>query len=452
MRADPAEAQAFLDRHPDVESIQLVITDANGVARGKSVAREELLPMYRDGRNVAGSILALDSRGEDVEETGLVWSAGDADKVCWPVPGRLCVAPWLRRPTAQLVMTMHETNGAPAIADPRHALVRVVDRLAADGYTPVVAAELEFYLVEQDGERIRPARGLVGGQPFPRHDTYGLGKLEEMSPLFDEVYHAAALQGLPARTLMSEYAPGQFEVSLAHRPDALAAADDAVMWKRLVRGVAARHGLTATFMAKPFGDLAGCGLHVHVSLADGEGRNLFAAEDPAGTPLLRHAIAGLVATMPESMAVFAPNANSYRRFRRLSYAPVAPTWGVNNRSVGFRIPSGPPASRHVEHRICGADANPYLAIATVLAALHHGIRGRLDPGPPVDGNGYELPPDPRVPLDWHSALAAADGSTFLNEALGPEFMTVFMAVKRAECDRFNAEPTALDHAWYLKQA
>lgn len=452
MRADPAEAQAFLDQHPDVESVQLVITDANGVARGKSIAREELLPMYRHGRNVAGSILALDSRGEDVEETGLVWSNGDADKVCWPVPGRLRVAPWLRRPAAGLLMTMHETGGAPTAADPRHALARVVERLAADGYVPVVAAELEFYLVEQDGERIRPARGLVGGQPAPRHDTYGLGKLEEMAPLFDEIYHAAAQQGLPARTLMSEYAPAQFEVSLAHRSDALAAADDAVMWKRLVRGVAARHGLTATFMAKPFGNLAGCGLHVHVSLADRDGRNLFAAEDPAGPPLLRHGIAGLVATMPESMAVFAPNANSYRRFRRLSYAPVAPTWGVNNRSVGFRIPAGPPSSRHVEHRICGADANLYLAIATVLAALHHGIARRLDPGPPVTGNGYERPPDPRVPLDWHAALAAAERSTFLNEALGAEFMTVFMALKRAECDRFGAEPTALDHAWYLKQA
>ena len=452
MRADPAEAQAFLDRHPDVESVQLVITDANGVARGKSISREELLPMYRHGRQVAGSILGLDSRGEDVEETGLVWSNGDADKVCRPVPGRLAVAPWLRRPTAQLLMTMHETDGSPCAADPRHALARVVERLAADGYVAVVAAELEFYLVEQDGERIRPARGLVGGQPASRHDTYGLGKLDEMSPLFDELYHAAALQGLPARTLMSEYAPAQFEVSLAHRPDALAAADDAVMWKRLVRGVAARHGLAASFMAKPFGDLAGCGLHVHVSLADRDGNNLFAADDPAGTPLLRQGIAGLVATMPESMAVFAPNANSYRRFRRLSYAPVAPTWGINNRSVGFRVPAGPPPSRHVEHRICGADANPYLAVATVLAGLHHGIREGLDPGPPVAGNGYDLPPDPRVPLDWHAALAAATRSTFLNEALGAEFMTVFMAVKGAECERFNAEPTTLDYAWYLKQA
>ena len=452
MHADPAEAQAFLDQHPDVDAVQLAITDANGVARGKAIAREELLPMYRHGRHVAGSILGLDSRGEDVEETGLVWSSGDADKLCWPLPGRLRVAPWLRRPSAQLLMTMHEADGRPAAADPRHALARVVARLAADGYTAGGGGEPGFYLLETDGDRIRPARGLLGGQPAPRHDTYGLGKLEEMAPLFDELYHAAAQQGLPARTLMSEYAPAQFEVSLAHRADALAAAADAERGTRCGPGGAPRHGLTATFMAKPFGDLAGCGLHVHVSLADAAGRNLFAADDPAGTPLLRQGIAGLAATMAESMAVFAPNANSYRLFRRLSYAPVAATWGVNNRSVGFRVPAGPPDSRHVEHRICGADANPYLAIATVLAGLHHGIRGRLDPGPPVSGNGYELPPDPRVPLDWHAALAAAARSTFLNESLGADFMNVFMAIKRAECERFSAEPTALDHAWYLKQA
>jgi len=451
-RADTQEALGFLAAHPEVEAIEVLITDLGGVARGKSLAREELEPLYRNGRNVAGSILGLDLRGEDVEETGLVWSVGDADKLCLPVPGTLKPAPWLRRPGAQLLMTMHEPDGTPATADPRHALARVVERLEADGLHPVVAVELEFYLVEPDGDAIRPARGLLTGESSQRHDAYGLGKLDEMSPLFDDVYRAARVQALPVRTLMSEYAPGQFEVTLEHKGDALAAADDAIQWKRLVRGVAGRHGRVATFMAKPFGSQAGSGMHVHVSLADAAGRNLFAAEDPAGTPLLRHAIGGMQATMAECMAVFAPNANSYRRFRRQSYAPVAATWGVNNRSVGFRIPSGPPASRHVEHRICGADANPYLAVATVLAGMHHGIVQRLDPGDPVTGNGYELPPDTTLPLNWHAALERAAGSALLKQYLGADFVDVFMAVKRAECERFNAEPTALDYQWYLRLA
>jgi glutamine synthetase len=451
-RADVAEALGFLAQHPQLEAVQILITDLGGVARGKSIAREELETLYRSGRNVAGSILGLDLRGEDVEETGLVWSVGDADQQCWPVPGTLRPAPWLARPAAQLLMTMYDGEGRPATADPRHALSRVVARLAADGLQPVVAVELEFYLVEPDGAGIRPATGLVSGERSTRHDAYGLGKLDEMAPLFDDIYRAARAQGLPVRTLMSEYAPGQFEVTLEHRADALAAADDAVMWKRLVRGVAARHGRVATFMAKPFAALAGSGMHVHVSLAGADGGNLFADPDPSGTPLLRHAIGGMQATMAEGMAVFAPNANSYRRFRRQSYAPVAATWGVNNRSVGFRIPSGPPPSRHVEHRICGADANPYLAVATVLAATHHGIVNGIDPGTPVTGNGYELPPDPSLPLDWHAALARAADSALLNGYLGEDFVRVFMAVKRAECERFNAEPTTLDYDWYLRLA
>jgi glutamine synthetase len=452
MNADPGEAQAFLGQHPDVEAIQVVITDLGGVARGKTIARQELAPLYANGRNVAGSILGLDMRGEDVEETGLVWSNGDADKQCRPVPGTLKLAPWLERPTAQLLMTMYDEDGTPAAADPRHALARVVERLAADGLQPVVAVELEFYLVEPDGAGVKPATGLVSGEPSVRHDAYGLGKLDEMSPLFDDIYRAARTQDLPVRTLMSEYAPGQFEVTLEHRPDALAAADDAIQWKRLVRGVAARHGRVATFMAKPFAGIAGSGMHVHVSLAGADGGNLFASADPAGTPLLRHAIGGMQASMAEAMALFAPNANSYRRFRRQSYAPVAATWGVNNRSVGFRIPSGPPASRHVEHRICGADANPYLAVATVLAGMHHGIVNRIDPGVPVTGNGYELPADPTLPLNWHAALDRLEGSTLLKDALGADFVRVFMAVKRAECERFNSEPTELDYAWYLRLA
>lgn len=452
MRADPAEAERFLAAHPDIEAVQLLITDASGVARGKNIAREELETLYSDGRHVAGSILGLDMRGEDVEETGLVWSTGDADKVCWPVPGTLRPAPWLARPTGQVLLTMHEADGRPAAADPRHALARVLGRLVGDGYRPVVAVELEFYLVEEHGTGIRPATGLMTSERSSRHDAYGLGKLDEMSPLFDEVYRAARVQDLPARTLMSEYAPGQFEVTLEHRSDALAAADDAIQWKRLVRGVAARHGRIATFMAKPFGHLAGSGMHVHVSLAGEDGGNLFASDDPAGTPLLARAIGGLRATLPEAMALLAPNANSYRRFRRLSYAPIAATWGVNNRSVGFRIPSGPAASRHVEHRIAGADANPYLAVAAVLAGMHRGIVAGLDPGPRVTGNGYELPRDETLPLDWHAALARAEAATLLKDYLGDEFVRTFMAIKRAECERFNAQPTELDYGWYLRLA
>src|SRR5512139_1823100 len=200
-----AQAQAFLDANPDIEAVQLVITDASGVGRGKNVAREELAALYTGGRNVAGSILGLDITGEDVEDTGLVWAVGDADQCCRPVAGTLARASWLARPTAQVLGTMFELDGRPAPADPRHVLARVVARLHERGFTPVVAVELEFYLLERDADgRVRPARGLLSGRGSERIQAYGLGRLDDMSPLFDDLYAAARDLGLPVRTLMSE--------------------------------------------------------------------------------------------------------------------------------------------------------------------------------------------------------------------------------------------------------
>jgi len=225
--------------------------------------------------------------------------------------------------------------------------------------------------------------------------------------------------------------------------------DEAILFKRAVRGIAARHGCVACFMAKPFAERAGSGMHLHASLADARGRNAFAAEDPAGTIELRHAIGGLKATMADGMAVFAPNANSYRRFRAMSYAPVAATWGVNNRSVSLRVPAGPPSSRHVEHRVAGADANPYLVAALVLGAMLKGIEERIDPGPAVQGNGYEQGPRGELPTQWHAALEQAARSPFVADTLGADFLAVFLAIKMQECEKFGALVSDRDYEWYL---
>lgn len=449
-----AELQVFLDRHPDIEGVQVFLTDASGVGRGKNIRRGELASLFAHGRNVAGSILGLDVTGADVEATGLVWETGDADKLCRPVPGTLVPAPWLPR-TGQLMLSMYELDGTPAAADPRHALARACARIEALGYRAVFACEVEFFLLRQrdDGELV-PA-GTGGAQRVgerDRIDAYGLTRLDDLAPVFADVFAAAAAQGLPAGTLMSEYAPGQFEITLQHRDDALRAMDEGVEFKRLLRGVAARHGLIATFMAKPFTDRAGSGAHLHLSLADAAGRNVFADEAPEGTPLLRQAIAGLKATAAESFLAFAPNGNSYRRFRQQSYAPVAANWGVNNRSVSLRVPAGPPASRHVEHRFCGADANLYVAAAAVLAGAAHGIEQSLDPGPPVTGNGYRAAADAQDPLPqtWQQAIARARDSAFLREALGEGFHRTWLAIKEQECAAWGAEVTQTDRAWYLR--
>jgi glutamine synthetase len=448
--ADQAELDAFLSANPDVEAVQIMITDPSGVLRGKSVRREELDRIFDSGRQVAGSILGLDITGEDVDDTGLVWDTGDADMCARPLAGTLVRAPWLAAPTGQVMLTMYDGRGAPAAADPRHALVRAADSLAARGLVPVLACEIEFYLLrEEAGGRLVPAGGGRAGERR-KIDAYSLQRLDDLAPLFDDVYRAARAQGLPAGTLMSEYSPGQFEITLHHRADALRAVDEAVMFKRLLRGVAQKHGHIACFMAKPFTARAGSGLHLHLSLADAAGDNRFASEDPAGTPLLRQAIGGMKAVMAESLAIFAPNANSYRRFVSKSYAPVAPIWGINNRSVSLRVPAGPPASRHIEHRIAGADANLYLAAAAVLGAAAYGIEHRIDPGPPVEGNGYAQPGERTLPAGWREALVAAEGSAFLRDTFGAEFLKIFLAIKNQECARFSAEVSELDYAWYLR--
>ena len=444
------ELDTFLAAHPDVDAVQIMITDPSGVLRGKTVRRSELARIYDNGRQVAGSILGLDITGKDVDDTGLVWDTGDADMTARPLAGTLVRAPWIAAPTGQVLLTMFDRNGGPAAADPRHALVRAVERFTQRGMNPVVACELEFYLLQQraDGSLVPAGGGRASERG--KIDAYSLQRLDDLAPLFDEVYRGAVAQGLPAETLMSEYAPGQFEITLRHRADALRAVDEAVMFKRVLRGAAQKHGLIACFMAKPFTERAGSGLHVHVSIENAQGENLFGSDDPAGTPLLRHAIGGMKAAMAESMAVFAPNANSYRRFVSQSYAPIAPIWGINNRSVSLRVPAGPKASRHIEHRICGADANLYLAVAAVLGAAGRGMGGAVDPGPPVEGNGYAQAGERTLPRTWRESLDLAARSEFLAGALSPEFLKIFLAIKEQEFARFSVEVSELDYAWYLR--
>lgn len=451
---DASEAERWLAEHPETEAFHAFLTDISGVQRGKVLRREELARAFAEGRPLPGSILGLDITGADVEETGLVWEDGDADRVCRAVPGSLVAMPWAATPSAQFLLTSEEADGSGSPGDPRQALARVVERFRPLGLAPVVAVELEFYLMDlkaAEAGRPQAPRGEGGWQPR-QLQAYLMQDLEDFAPFLDALYAGARTMGLPVRTLISEYAPGQLEVVLQHQPDALKAADHAILYKRLVKGTAARLGYAATFMAKPYAQFSGSGMHLHVSLADETGGNAFASDDPTGGPLLKSAIAGLKETMADAMGIFAPNANSYRRFRRNSYAPLAPTWGVNNRTVSLRIPAGAPETRHLEHRVAGADANPYLALAAVLAGMHKGIVEELDPGPAVTGNGYADLPPAALPTDWYRATERTGASRFLQDYLGPRLMEIFTAIKTAEIDRFMSQPSELDYAWYLRQA
>lgn len=448
-----AEAEAFLAAHPEIEAIDLVLHDANGIGRGKIIRRHELLGFYKSGRHLPISILGLDICGEDVHETGLIWDQGDGDLRAWPVPGSLVPLHGTSPARAEVLMCMYGLDGKPMTSDPRHALQRQVDALAAEGLVPAGAFELEFFLLANergpDG-RVQPARDVLDGRASSKTEVYSVDHLHGMLPLFSDIYAGAAAAGIKAETMISEYAPGQYELTLHYREDVMQAADDLMRLKRIVRAQARSHGVTACFMAKPVEQYAGSGMHFHVSMLDGAGRNVFVeAVEGVWSETILHALGGLRETMAESMLVFAPHANSWRRFVGQSYAPVSPSWGVNNRSVALRIPAGDIKARRIEHRPAGVDANPYLVAATVLAGIRKGLAEKIDPGPETTGNGYEGAEAGMMPVDWRGAIEAARGSGFLRDALGEDMHRTFVAIKAAEYARVAATISEVDFDLYL---
>lgn len=451
--ATVAEAEAFLEAHPEIEAFDIVLHDSNGIGRGKIVRRHELLPIFRSGRHMPISILGLDICGEDVHETGLIWDQGDGDVRAWPIPGTLVPLHGTNPPRGEVFLSQYTLDGQPMTSDPRHALQRQVDAMAAEGLHPAGAFELEFFLLANDRDadgRVRPAAAVLDGRRSDKTEVYSVDHLHGMEPLFSEIYAGAAKAGIRAETVISEYAPGQYELTLHYRTDVMQAADDLVRLKRIVRLAARRFGVTACFMAKPIEKYAGSGMHFHVSLQDDGGRNIYAeAEEGRWNEAILHSLGGMRATMGESMLVFAPHANSWRRFANQSYAPVSTNWGVNNRSVALRIPAGALAARRIEHRPSGVDANPYLVAATVLAAIRHGLKHRIDPGPETTGNGYEDDEASTIPRDWRSAIEAARGSAFLKEALGEDMHRTFVAVKAAEFARVARTIADVDYDLYL---
>ena len=447
-----ARAEAFLAAHPAVANVDLLVTDPNGIVRGKRVRRDVLPKVFEQGICLPGSVFACDINGETVESSGLGFHRGDADDLCRPVPGSLTLTGWERGADAQLIMTMFDHAGRPFFADPRQVLGRTLARYSELGLTPVVALELEFYLLDREPDaagRPQPPRSPVSGRRERSTQVYGMTELDDYSAFLAEVDRLAAIQGVPADTAVAEYAPGQYEINLQHVDDAVTAADHAVLLKRIIRRAAEAFGMDATFMAKPYAGEAGSGTHMHVSLLDEDGRNVFAAEDPLGSPRLAQAAAGLLATMPEALALLAPNVNSMRRFQPDAFVPITPSWGANNRTVAVRVPTGGPESRRIEHRVAGADANPYLVAAAVLAGMHHGLSAELTPPPPVVGNAT-VGDGASLPGSWLHAIETLAEGRVLPDYLDPEFVRVFLACREHERRRFHETITPLEHAWYLR--
>ncbi len=451
------DLERLLKDQPDTELIELLILDMGGCLRGKRIPPAEFADVFESGFNIPGGTVMFDSLGNTCDRVPYGTADGDPDVQARVIAGTLAPSPWAPRPSAQALFSLYDRDGSDYFADSRHLLRRVQQRLGARGLTPVMAMELEFYLLDAAGDQPAPRLPAIAGtnQGQKGEQTYNPDDLWQVDAFAAELNQVCQAQGVPVSTAISEFGPGQFEVNLHHVDDPLRAADHAMLLKRAVKAVALKHGLVACFMAKPFAESAGNGLHLHVSLVDESGRNFFSGGEsrnaaPPFAPGLRHAVAGLIASMGDAMAVFAPNANSYRRLRPDFYAPVMSNWGTNHRQVSLRIPlSGPEATR-IEHRTAGADANPYLVAAAVLMGIDAGLKAGAEP-PAMVEEGEEVNLEVNLPIRWNEALDRFAASELIEDYFGQQFQQAYEGVRRTEEQRFHNEVTALDYQWYLRQ-
>jgi glutamine synthetase len=430
-RASVTEWQAFRAANPDVEAIDAFTIDVNANMAGKRLLAADADKLYSDGVQFSASALLADCRGHGQGPLGIGKADGDPDATGFPIAGTLTRVPWTSAPTAQVVCSMVDVDaGRELWFDPRVILRDVVSKCRAAGLHPVVACELEFYLADPrraDDGALRVG-ALPGRSPPRRPGNLSLDAVDDAGVFLARVSEAARVQNLPVCGSVAEYGIGQYEVNLRHVSEPLQAADDAALLKRLIKGVARSIGLEATFMAKPFAAQTGSGLHIHMSLVDDAGRNRFGAA--GGEQLLGHAIAGMQALMFDSMALFAPNFNSQRRYLGL-FVPTNRAWDHNNRSVAFRVPAAHGQARRVEHRVAGADASPHLAVAGVLLGALHGVTNRLEATAPLGGKA-SAGSDPEFPADLMVALERLERSALLARYLPVDYLRAYAQLKRGE--------------------
>ena len=445
------EVERYLEAHPGTRHLDAFLVDLSGNCFGKRFPADEIAKLFAEGTTMCAAMQLTDTQGNCWDTMGLGFSDGDPDAPCRPVPGTLAPVPWAPEERAQCLMRFATPEeGGMVWFEPRTILERVVARFGELGLTPVTAVELEFCLIDaertEDGAP-QPPRSPATGTRSWAGNVFGMATLEAFGPVLDRIEAACRVQGLPVTTICKEFGPGQFEINLAHLADPVRAADHAALLRRAVVATARAEGMDATFMSKPYGGESGSGLQINLSLDDAAG-NIFDPRRPDGEARTGHAIAGMQAALAQSLAIFAPNFNAYRRFEPNQFTPVTLDWGENNRSVAFRVPASEPESRRIEHRAAGAEANPYLVMAAVLAAAHHGLSKGLQPTAIGTGNvGEEA--DPALPLALWQALDRMAGADILPEYLGAEYVDAYVHVKRSEMEAFFADILPREYEWYL---
>ncbi|HVK92875.1 MAG TPA: glutamine synthetase family protein [Mycoplana sp.] len=444
-----SEGNDWLANAESVESIQAVVCDLNGILRGKRVPVSQARKVLEGGIRMPLSIVGVDVWGEDIVGSSQVFTSGDQDGVCSPTGRGALPVGWTLKPSAVVPLWLFKENGEPFLADPRQALAHIVRQYHELGLRPVVASEMEFYLIDPEPDHAEPPISPYTGKRLDSDAILSIDELDDFGQFFSDVYAECERQNVPADSAVAENGIGQFEINLVHSDDPLKAADDALFFKRIIKGVARKHRLAATFMAKPYGLRSGSGMHMHFSLVDEDGRNVFDDGTEQGSDILRHAVAGLTRGMAETTLLFAPHYNSYRRLRPDTHAPTSITWGYENRTAAIRIPGGNPAARRIEHRVAGADANPYLVMAGILGAALMGIRNKWEPPAPVVGSAYQTRA-PRIPSEWGSAVTAFENGSIVSEIFDSDFRSMLIACKRQEIAGFAEQVTDFEFSAYLE--
>ncbi len=428
--------EEFLKDHR-IEEVECLVPDMAGIARGKILPADKFVRGVKRGLRIPEAIFVQTVNGRYPHDSENVIADTMSDVYLEPDPVSIRVVPWYEEPTAQIICDPYYFDGRPVPFASRHLLKRVLALFQAKNWQPIVATELEFYLVDINDDPDYPLQPPIGrsGRRETSRQAYGVDAVNEFDPLFEEVYDFCEAQNIDIDTLTHEAGAAQMEMNFNHQ-EALAAADQAFLFKRTVREAGLRHKVYATFMAKPMQGEPGSSMHIHQSLTDSQsGRNLFSTTRGSSSKLFLSYIGGLQRHLPSTMPLLAPNVNSYRRLIPHADAPINTHWGFDNRTVGFRVPNSEPEARRVENRVAGADANPYLAVAASLACGYLGMTGRLKPSKPQESSAYRLAHT--LPRTLYDALYRFTRTKPLRELLGEEFVTAVATVKNAELDAYQ---------------
>jgi glutamine synthetase len=427
------EIQQFFRDH-GISEVEAIIPDMAGIARGKLMPAEKFAEDA--GMRLPESIFLQTVTGDYPSDTRAAMSPAEIDIVLKADPKTVRVVPWAAEPTAQVIHDCFYSDGRKVTMAPRQLLQHVLELYAERGWEPVVAPELEFYLVEPNIDADYQLKPPVGrsGRAEPGRQSYSIAAVNEFDPMFDDLYAFCEAQDIEIDTLIHEDGPAQMEINLLHG-NALNLADQAFLFKRTAREAALRHKMYATFMAKPHSKEPGSAMHIHQSVIDLTTRsNVFSNADGSPSALFFSHIAGLQRYLPAAMSLFAPNVNSYRRITRVSLAPINVQWGYDNRTAGLRVPVSDPEDRRVENRLGGADANPYIAMAASLVCGYLGMVQNLQPTEPITGSAHDLPWD--LPRSLDDALKRLKDCDPLLRLLGQPFVSAYTIVKQAELEVF----------------